>query len=160
MHLRLLLAVLSLVVANLAIPTTSFAATVTLGVQMNVPVASFSVPDSFSVSLNINGSWVTYEPGVGECSEAGITRNYNLVTCSPVELIQGNLYTAADLTSSTVTVTVSGEETSTGDGCDLSSAEALQTWLEYFFLSWGIMIPILFAAYGIGIIGRVIRGTK
>ena len=157
--MRLVIAVLTLVVANIAIPTIANAATITLS------WATFSDADteefsSVVVSLRIDGTWVRYEPSYLNCGTDSNTRGVFEHECNDIELINGNLYTSAASTTTTVTVTAGGEETNTDSGCDLSEAEALQTWLNYFFLSWGIMIPIFFAAFGLGAIVRTIRGTR
>ena len=158
--MRKILAVLIMVVANVAIPTISSAATITLDILLGAD--EYESATGGVVSLRINGTWVRYDVPYQNCgANFGTDRNgvivgESTIECNDVELVNGNLFTSAD--STTVTVTVPGEETNTG--CDLTQEEALQIWLSYFFLSWGILIPIFIAALAVGAIAKTIRGNR
>lgn len=163
--MQYILAFAFLVVANVAITATASAATVTLDFSLYWDDQSNAsgLSDRTVIRLWIDGTAVTYEPWQGcTAGPSPYDRNDYWVHCIPVseganiELINGNLYTADDLTTATVTVSEPAEE----PDCNLSSEDALNTWLSYFFLSWGIMIPIFFAAYAVGMLVRVIRGSR
>ena len=149
----------SLVVANLAIPTTANAVTLTLSVQMfsNTDMQYRTPIQELNVDIDIDGTEYSYLPSADGCARSSVTAR--LFWCA-FELDVGAL---DGLITSSTTVTVSPPDDGSSDedsGCSLSEAEALQTWLNYFFLSWGIMIPIFFAAYAVGVLAKVIRGNK
>ena len=160
------LTVCFLVVANLAIPATSFAATITVSNQMFYFTDGTAITSRFSadmvgsylIELEVNGAAVIYEPEI-DCHRLDITTMG--MECERFEIDVGEL----SVGQSTVTVTAAAPVEGDGEGessgnCDLSTDEALEIWLSYFFVSWGIMIPVFVAALSVGAIAKVIRGNR
>ena len=155
------LTVCFLVVANLAIPATSFAVTITIDFfnlywARSQPPADMS--DTPQIRFRVGGAGYVYEPS-GVCSVGELA-----IGCADMEFDVGAL-DGLITTETTVTVTAAAPVEGDGEGessgnCDLSTDEALEIWLSYFFVSWGIMIPVFIAALSVGAIAKVIRGNR
>lgn len=152
-----LLAFLTLVMANLAIPMASHAVTITMEIEQRYRFADTpgNVPYGVLIQFHHDGSVTEYEPDPNCYIRSNFLEECPRSGRGAYELDLGWL----DMHIPATTVTVM-EPAEGGGDCDLSEAEALQTWMEYFFLSWGMLIPIFFAAYAIGVLSKVIRGSR